>query len=460
MKKVRVVLLARISSDKEEGTDTSIPTQVAAGTAYVATKANWELVKVITEEGVSGFDETQNRPGLEQALRMIETGQADVLLVWKLDRFVRSLMRFVTYWGRIQAAKGEFASVVESFDTTTTMGKLMLIIVAAFAEMESEMKRDRALPFHQYRRDQGLPAGGPRPFGYTRGFMVKDEKQVPTLLTVDDEAAVVREMAADIISGMSLAALVRKLAEAGVAYSADPEEEGAPLTLKGVKGVLLNPTVAGLRRNADKETFCQGNWQPILERAVWEQVGTILGDPKRRTSFNAGKPAHLLTGFAQCSECKVTLVRKNHPAGLRLLCRNCNSSLPMQVADDAVTLWLMDAIDPQTWKNLKEQGRGYDPVVVAKLQAEKAEVAQMKADGDIDLAQFKILNADLNARIAAAQDETPLDLPDIKDLQTGWEPLDLMGKRTIIMTLLESVQLAPHSTDCKGRDRVMIERAV
>ena len=445
-RKVRVVLLARISSDKEEGTDTSIPTQVAAGTAYVATKANWQLVKVITEEGVSGFKEEQSRPGLEQALRMIETGQADVLLVWKLDRFVRSLMRFMTYWGRIQAAGGEFASVVESFDTTTTMGKLMLIIVAAFAEMESEMKRDRALPFHQYRREQGLPAGGPRPFGYLR------EKN--TLTVVDDEATVVREMAADVLSGISLAGLVKKLSEAGVNYS------GSPLTLKGVKGILLNPTVAGLRRNHDKETYCPGNWQPILERDTWEQVGTILKDPNRRTSFNAGKPAHLLTGFAQCSDCKVTLVRKNHPAGLRLLCRNCNSSLPMQVADDAVVLWLMDNIDPQAWKNLKEQGRGYDPVVVAKLQAEKSDVAQMKADGDIDLAQFKILNADLNARIAAAQDETPLDLPDIKDLQTGWESLDLMGQRTIIMTLLESVRLQKHSASCQGRDRVEIERAV
>lgn len=449
---LRVVLLARISSDKEEGTDTSIRTQVEYGTNYVATKPNWQLVKVITEEGVSGFKENTPRPLLEQALRMIETGQADILLVWKLDRLTRSLLRFMGYWGRIQAAGGQFASVVEQFDTTTTMGRLMLLIVATFAEMESEMKRDRALPFHEDRRKQGLPVGGPRPYGYVRGKN--------TLTVVDDEAAIIREMAESVLTGMSLSHIATMLKSAGIhgPYT-DKDDQPIDLTIKGIKGILTGPTVAALRKNTDG-TFCPGNWQPILDLETWESVRVILNDPQRRTSFNQGKPAHLLTGFVQCSECRVTMARKTHPRGLRLLCRNCNSSIPMQVADDAVTLWLMDAIDAQEWQNLKEQGRGYDPVVVAKLEAEKVEIAEMKESGEIDLAQFRILNRDLNTRIAAAQDETPLDLPDIADLQSGWETLDLVGQRTIIQTLLESVQIDKHSAGTQGRDRVKIHRAV
>lgn len=443
----RVVLLARISSDKEEGKDTSIPTQVQYGTAYVGSKPGWELVKVITEEGVSGFKENQNRPGLDEALRMIETGQADVLLVWKLDRFVRSLTRFMTYWGRIQAAGGQFASVVESFDTTTTMGKLMLIIVATFAEMESEMKRDRALPFHQQRRDKGLPAGGPRPYGYMRDS--------GSLVLLEDEAAIIRQMAEAILDGASLASVVKQMNNAGVLGI-----HGKPLSVHGVKSALTNPTVAGQRRNPDGR-LTPGKWVPILDEPTFMSLATVLGDPTRRTSYNAGKPAHLLTGFATCSTCDVKLVRKNHPRGLRLLCRECNSSLPMAVADDAVTLWLMDAISPEAWKALKTQGRGYDPDVVLALEAEKLEVAEMKATGEIDLAQFRVLNADLNARIADAHDETPLDLPDISDLQTGWEGLPLEGKRSIIMTLLETVQITPNVPGkVVGRDRVLIERAV
>jgi len=450
--KLRVILLARISKEKEEGTDTSIPTQVAIGTAYVNTKPGWELVKVITEEGVSGFKENVSRPKLEQALRMIETGQADVLLVWKLDRLTRSLLRFMGYWGRIQKAGGEFASVVESFDTTTTMGKLMLLIVATFAEMESEMKRDRALPWHEHRREQGLPVGGPRPYGYLRSKNA--------LTVIDEEAAVIRDMAEAVLEGETLSHIAGRLIAAGI-HGPYVDKQGQPvnLTVKGIKGILTGPTVAGLRKNLDG-TFVPAQWTAILERDEWEQVRTVLHDPARRTNFADGKPAYLLTGFAECSECHVKLTRKNHPKGLRLLCRKCNSSLPMKVADDAATLWLMDNIDAQAWQNLKEQGRGFDPEVVAALEAEKSEIAQMKADGDIDLAQFKILNRDLNARIAAAHDETPLDLPDIADLQTGWETLNLADQRSVIQTLLETVAISQHSSDCQGRDRVMIERAI
>lgn len=439
----RAVILMRASMDADDRT--TLVTQEHECRGY-ASAHSMAVVGVFTDDGKSGYKPGTPRPGFDAAMKMIATGQADVLIVWKLDRMVRNLMRFMEAWNAIDKAGGQFVSVVEQFDTTTTMGKLMLMIVAAFAEMESEMKRDRALPFHALRKRNGLPPGGPRPYGYVR--------ENGTLTQVSDEAALVQEMARQVIAGMSLTKLHDHLISMKALGS-----KNVPITLRGIKRILCSPTTAGLRE-LDGE-YVVGTWKPILERNVWEQVRTILNDPARRTNFTDGQPAYLLSAFIKCAECErnPVMTRKNHPKGLRYLCRQCNSSIPMKVAHEAVEAWLLSSIDAEAWKRLREQGQGYNPDVIAALEAEAEELADMKVNGELTMTQFRKLNADIAERMAAATNQEPLDLPDIDDLQSGWETLDLSDKRTIIGTLLEMVQCARHELGCQGIERIMIERA-
>ena len=457
----RAVILLRASVDAEDRT--TLITQKDECENYAAHR-KLSVVATFTEDGTSGYKPGTPRPGFDAAMKMIRTGQADVLIVWKLDRLIRNLMGFVDTWGEIQDAGGEFASVVEQFDTSTTMGRLMLIIVAAFAEMESEMKRDRALPFHKHRKEQGLVPGGPRPYGYVRGTY-DDEGNVlpaPNVLTVvDDEAAVITEMAELVLAGKSLQYVQSLMAEVATG------SKGVPLTLRGIKRMLISPTTAGLRSGAgDDERLYEGNWSGILSRDQHEQLVTMLNDPARRTNFTDGKPARLLSGIIRCAaegcEMAGAMRTKNHPAGKRYLCKQCGSGIKAQVADDAVERFLLKSIDPDAWQRLKDQGQGFNPDVIAALEAELDVIDDMRASGELSPERYRRQNAAIMERISAATNSEPLDLPDIADLQSGWKGLELEDQRSVVLTLLESVKVtawdgvniqAPH-------ERIIIQRAM
>ena len=435
----RAVIVLRASLNAEDRT--TLITQESEARDYCDRKGI-AVVAVFTDDGRSGYKAGTPRPGRDAAMAMIQRGQADLLIVWKLDRLVRNLVEFVSLWDRIQKAGAQFVSVVEQFDTTTTMGKLMLIIVAAFAEMESEMKRDRALPFHKYRAEQGLAPGGPRPFGYDRVD--------GSLLVNEVESDALRSMAQMVLDGASLSEVVRSLNVLG--------SRDIPVTMRGAKRMLTSPTVAGLRIHDGKEY--PGCWDAILDHDTWDKVCTVLGDPNRRTNFSDGKPAYLLTGIMRCGTCGGTMLRKQHPAGMRYKCKGCSNGIPMAVADEAVTAFLLDAISPEAWQALKEQGTGYDPAVIAALEAELDMMDEMKASGELSPERYRKQNAAILARMAAATNAEPLDLPEIADLQSGWDSLSLEDQRAVISTLLESIKLTAYDyTTRLSFERIEIQRA-
>ena len=127
----RAVLLLRASVNAEDRT--TLITQESEAREFAA-KEGIEIVAMFVDDGKSGYKPGTHRPGHDAAMAYIQRKQADILLVWKLDRMVRNLMGFAEEWNIINRAGGEFVSVVESWaDTTTPQGRLMLMIVAAFA---------------------------------------------------------------------------------------------------------------------------------------------------------------------------------------------------------------------------------------------------------------------------------------------------------------------------------------
>src|SRR4051812_14885359 len=104
---VRVVIYVRISMSRDNQTSTK--TQEKEAREYAARKG-WEIIDVCIDDGKSAWSGA-NRPGLNRAMDMIETKRANVLLVWKLDRFARSITQFHELYGRIEKANGSFVSV-------------------------------------------------------------------------------------------------------------------------------------------------------------------------------------------------------------------------------------------------------------------------------------------------------------------------------------------------------------
>jgi DNA invertase Pin-like site-specific DNA recombinase len=139
---------ARVSTQEQE-THTQIDALRKAG------------VDFFYEEKKSGAD--TKRPELEKALSQLQPG--DTLVVYKLDRVARSLRHFLKILDRINAQGAQFKSLTETIDTSTAAGRMMMQIVAAFAEFELEMIRERTKAGLHAAMRRGSKPGRPRSMG-------------------------------------------------------------------------------------------------------------------------------------------------------------------------------------------------------------------------------------------------------------------------------------------------------
>jgi DNA invertase Pin-like site-specific DNA recombinase len=145
MKAIRCAIYTRKSS--EEGLEqdfNSLDAQYAACTAYVASQASegWVLNKNRYDDGgISGG--TLERPGLKALLADIAAGLIDIVVVYKVDRLTRSLLDFAKLVEAFDKAGVSFVSVTQSFNTTTSMGRLTLNMLLSFAQFEREVTAER-----------------------------------------------------------------------------------------------------------------------------------------------------------------------------------------------------------------------------------------------------------------------------------------------------------------------------
>ena len=173
---VRCAIYTRKST--EEGLDqafNSLDAQREACAAYVLSQAGegWTLLPALYDDGgYSGG--SMERPGLQRLLADIGRGQVDVVVVYKIDRLTRSLADFAKIVERLDARGASFVSVTQSFNTTTSMGRLTLNVLLSFAQFEREVGAERVRDKIAASRRKGMWMGGNPPLGYD----VEDRKLV------------------------------------------------------------------------------------------------------------------------------------------------------------------------------------------------------------------------------------------------------------------------------------------
>ena len=167
-KQLRCAIYTRKSS--EEGLEqdfNSLDAQREACEAYVASQKSegWTLLPDRFDDG--GFSGgTLDRPALRQLLADIEDGRVDVIVVYKIDRLSRSLMDFARLVEVMDRKNVTFVSVTQSFNTTTSMGRLTLNILLSFAQFEREVTGERIRDKIAASKKKGMWMGGHVPIGY------------------------------------------------------------------------------------------------------------------------------------------------------------------------------------------------------------------------------------------------------------------------------------------------------
>jgi site-specific DNA recombinase len=448
---IPVVLYGRISLDRRN--ETSTETQVREMTQLCELNG-YQVVGTFIDFGKSAFKLDTDRPEFDEAMRMIESGGATKLIVWKLDRMTRNARGFMKINERLEEVGATFQSVKEPwFDTSSPIGFALVFLMAALAQIEAENIQTRIKGWHETRRLNGNVPVGPRPYGYRRP-KPGDEDWVDggSLHVIPKEAAILKECAERVLGGDDLRAIARDFDARGIPTA---KGNGRGWNHTSIRQFLMNPTVAGMFKDGERAS----TWKPILTVDQWTELQTLLNDPSRdclAEKRTKGRK-YVLGSLMTCSRCQGPMTTKVHKKGHQYHCKGCSLSIMGKVADREVTSWVLSNVTEAKWSSLRTQGKGHDPKVVDGIMARIDKLDMMMIDGTITPERYDRMNSELQSQLAATIDAPSIKLPDIANLHEGWEAMSVSDKRMVIEAVIGSIEVFPHAAACTGSDRIRIE---
>lgn len=292
---VRVAIYLRISTD-EDNQPYSLEAQEHRLMPFIASQPGWEHSATYTDQMSGAYAE---RPGLDQALRDARLGAFDILLVYRVDRFARSLKVLVWLLEELDSAGVAFRSATEPIDTTTATGRMLVQLLGVFAEFERATIIDRVIAGMERKAARGGWTAGRRPYGLTverdstgqvanEGRPVVEPAEMPVVERIFARYAEGQEGAVAIAAELNADGLCTR--------------SGRQWSAKVILGILRNRVYVG-------EVFFRGSWhrstEPFIDPALFDQVQQILdrrgeGYTARNTDTH---PEYLLSGLITCERC-------------------------------------------------------------------------------------------------------------------------------------------------------------
>ena len=285
---VRVATYTRISTD-EEHQPYSLEAQTTRLGAYVQSQDGWEITRRYTDQMTGS---TLERPGLQQALADARGGRFDMLLVYRVDRFARSVRALALLLEELDKAHVNFRSATEPFDTGTAAGRMMVQMLGVFAEFERAVLVDRVIAGMERKAARGEWLGGHAPYGY------RVDRETGALHIDEAEAGVV-SLIFDLYTRKKLGtrAIAARLTEQG--HRSRPGQFWSHVR---VLGVLRHPVYIGKIAFRDKEY--DGPHPHLIEPETFEAAGRLLrlrrDDGSKRRSNTTD---YLLSGLVHCARC-------------------------------------------------------------------------------------------------------------------------------------------------------------
>ncbi len=290
---LRCAIYTRVSSDQGLEQDfNSLDAQREAAEAYVKSQVHegWKLLRDYFDDGgYSGG--SMERPALQRLMKFVKAERIDVIVVCKVDRLTRSLADFAKLVELFDAHKVSFVSVTQSFNTTTSMGRLTPNVLLSFAQFEREVTGERIRDKIEASKKKGLWMGGVVPMGYR----VEDRK----LVVDEEEAKVVRRIFERYLALSSIPALQRELRESGVVTRSRKMANGktigaVSLTNGPLSYILKNRHYLGEINH--KGRSWPGEHAPIIDADLFEAVQARLKKNLNRTASQKSQSGALLIG--------------------------------------------------------------------------------------------------------------------------------------------------------------------
>ena len=292
-KTFRCAIYTRKSTDHNLDLEfNSLDAQREACEAYIKSQAHegWRLIPDHYDDGAySGA--SLERPALQRLLIDLEANKVDIVVVYKVDRLTRSLADFAKLVDLFDARSVSFVSVTQSFNTTSSMGRLTLNVLLSFAQFEREVIGERVRDKIAASKRKGLWVGGPVPLGYAsinkKLVILPDEVETVRLIFRRYlELGSVRTLAGD-LDRRGITTKQRRLSTGRVVG-------GGRFGLGGLNHLLRNRFYIG--EIAYRGEIHLGDHEPILDRDLFEAVQAKLSSLAVARRLKTRSTSALLTG--------------------------------------------------------------------------------------------------------------------------------------------------------------------
>ena len=289
----RVALYARVSTDEQADEGHSIDAQIRLCREFCARKG-WTITVEYVDAGLSGT--TTRRPEFQRMMHAARRTEFDIIVVHKLDRFSRSLVDTLTMLAELARDNVSFCSATEDFDFTTPIGRVLLALLAAFAQYYIDNLRAETKKGKRERALKGL-YNGIVPFGYQA--VSKEQGGIPTPHAQNADAY--REIIRRITAGQSGRNIADWLNANGFRTTGN---RGANLfTPDAVIDITKNRFHLG--QVAYKSVWRDGKHAPLIDAETWEAAQRVLRarTVRRDTGKHSVTRAYPLRQIAYCAEC-------------------------------------------------------------------------------------------------------------------------------------------------------------
>jgi site-specific DNA recombinase len=295
----RIALYLRVSSEEQRDRET-IEIQREFLERY-RQLYGLEVAEIYEDDGISGTIPLHERPNGRRLIQDAQKGKFRTVVVKKLDRLGRSLLVIVDAHDRLDATGVSLRSATEPIDTSTPSGRLIFQMLASFAEYDRESIRERTQAgLHRAFRNGKYM--GRISYGYSVGADARLE-------VVPEEAAIVREIIANIAGGSTLYREAKRLNDLGLPspgtrYPGSERKPGRSWSATTISNIVHQETYSGVHKvrvNGGEE--CIERESPaIVTMGLQERARAMLGQNKRYHNRKTDRN-YLLAGLVKCAVC-------------------------------------------------------------------------------------------------------------------------------------------------------------
>jgi len=443
----RTALYCRISDDRT-GAGLGVARQEDDCRALAAARG-WTVVEAFVDNDMSAYS-GKTRPEYRRLLDAMKAGQVDAVIAWHTDRLHRSPSELEEFMIVCEGQRVQVETVQAGhLDLSSPSGRMIARMLGSAARYESEHKSERIRRKARELAESGkVGGGGTRPFGYAANRRT----------VVESEAAVVRDLAARLLSGESLGSLCRWLQDQDMSTST-----GGPWRIASLRRMLRSGRISGQREHHG-DILGPAEWPAIISAEQTARIRATLDDPSRRTNRTARR--YLLSGMVRCSRCGTGMVARPKEDGQRrYVCpgpphpTGCGGTY---ILAEPVEQWIIAAVlyrldTPALADALEGRATADSAAADAQDQANAArrrlvELAEMFGAGEIDRLQLAAARRKTDEQLREATKvlatmtrTTVLDghVGNGAGLAHSWETLNLDRQRAIVRTLLDSVTIGP-----------------